>query len=108
MESKSCPFNIEKYEWTIPLDHISTEKIPLKEESNDTIKIIQITDIHYDPKYEPNGNSFCNEPTCCRKGQNITNSSDKTAGYWGDYNKCDTPWHSLVDALDHIKVTHQV
>ncbi|XP_043663777.1 sphingomyelin phosphodiesterase 1-like [Vespula pensylvanica] len=106
LESKSCPFNVKKYEWTVPIDHISTEKISMKE-SNDTIQIIQITDIHYDPKYEPYGNSFCNEPTCCRKGQNITNSSNKTAGYWADYNKCDTPWHSVTNALSHIKVTHQ-
>ncbi|XP_047344030.1 sphingomyelin phosphodiesterase 1-like [Vespa velutina] len=107
LESKSCPFNTKKYEWTVPLDHISIEEMPLMKKSNDTIKIIQITDIHYDPKYEPYGNSYCNEPICCRKGQNITNSSNKIAGYWGDYNKCDSPWHSVVDMLAHIKVTHQ-
>lgn len=80
---------------------------------------MQITDIHYDPKYEPYGNSNCKEPMCCRKGQNNTNntttatttttmSSSEIAGYWGDYNKCDSPWHAIIDALHHIKATHQV
>ncbi|XP_043498948.1 sphingomyelin phosphodiesterase-like [Polistes fuscatus] len=107
LESKSCPLNAEKYEWSVPIDHITIDEISSKNTSNETIRIIQITDIHYDPKYEPNGNPLCKEPTCCRKGQNITNSSNKLAGFWGDYNDCDTPWHSVVNALAHIKDTHQ-
>lgn len=106
LESKSCPLKAKEYEWTISLDNIPDRTITRKEESNDAIKIVQITDIHYDPKYEPYGNPECGEPTCCRKGQNDTNSS-KLAGFWGDYNNCDTPWHSVVDALSHINTTHQ-
>ncbi|KAI4503369.1 hypothetical protein M0802_001591 [Mischocyttarus mexicanus] len=107
LESQSCPLNAEKYEWSIPIDHINIDQISSKNASDETLKIIQITDIHYDPKYEPNGNPLCKEPTCCRKGQNITNCSNKLAGFWGDYNDCDTPWHSVVNALAHIKSTHR-
>ncbi|KAK2580874.1 hypothetical protein KPH14_005946 [Odynerus spinipes] len=107
LESKSCPLNDKEYEWTIPIDDIPIKEIAMKKESNETLKIVQLTDIHYDPKYEAYGNPDCGEPTCCRKGQNSTNSSGKLAGFWGDYNYCDTPWHSVVDALNHIKTTHQ-
>lgn len=69
------------------------------------MKILQLTDIHYDPNYEVNGNAACAEPTCCRKGQNKTGVT-KLAGYWGDYGDCDTPWHAVEDALQHITDTH--
>ncbi|XP_032682117.1 sphingomyelin phosphodiesterase 1-like [Odontomachus brunneus] len=104
-ESMSCPLTDDEYNWTINIDNnrgTSTEK-----ENNETINIVQITDLHYDPKYEPYGNSECGEPACCRKGQNDTNASGKLAGFWGDYNYCDTPWHAVIDALYHIKETHK-
>ncbi|EZA53027.1 hypothetical protein DMN91_002938 [Ooceraea biroi] len=106
LESKSCPLINDEFNWTINIDS-GPPKLTRTEDTDETIDIVQITDIHYDPKYEPDGNSHCNEPTCCRRGQNRTNTSGKRAGYWGDYNYCDTPWHSVVDALDHIKDTHQ-
>lgn len=71
--------------------------------SNENFKILQVTDIHYDPLYEPNGNADCNEPTCCRMGQNKTSENKKLAGYWGDFNNCDSPWHAVIDALDQMK-----
>lgn len=105
-ESISCPLVDDEYNWTINIDDnpgTFTEK-----ENDETINIVQVTDLHYDPKYEAYGNSECGEPACCRKGQNNINASDKLAGFWGDYNNCDTPWHAVVDALYHIKETHEV
>lgn len=107
MESKSCPLINDEYNWIIDI-HGGPPKLIQAEDTDETINIVHITDLHYDPNYELYGNSGCNEPTCCRKGQNDTNTSGKTAGYWGDYNYCDTPWHGVVDALDHVKTTHQV
>lgn len=107
LESKFCPLNDDEYEWTVNVDK-GPRKLIRAEETDETMNIVQITDIHYDPKYEPFGNAYCNEPTCCREGQNDTNISGKLAGYWGDYNHCDTPWHAVVDVLDHIRATHQV
>jgi sphingomyelin phosphodiesterase len=107
LESKSCPLINDEYKWTINIDN-GPPKFIYTEDTNETINIVQITDIHYDPNYEPYGNSHCNEPTCCRRGQNQTNTNNKIAGYWGDYNYCDTPWHAVVDSLDHVIATHQV
>lgn len=72
------------------------------------MNIVQLSDIHFDPKYEPNGNAFCEDPICCRAGQNETNVSARLAGFWGDYNNCDTPWHSVIEAFSHVNNTHQV
>ncbi|KAL0120105.1 hypothetical protein PUN28_008043 [Cardiocondyla obscurior] len=106
LESKSCPLNNNEFDWTVDIDDSPPILID-SEKTNETLNIVQITDIHYDPKYEPYGNSFCDEPTCCRIGQNKTNTSGKVAGYWGDYNYCDSPWHTVVDALDYIKAQHE-
>lgn len=106
LESHSCPLDNDEFNWTVNIDNGLPKVIDTKE-SNETLNVIQITDVHYDPIYEPYGNSHCDEPTCCRKGQNDTNTSGKVAGYWGDYNYCDSPWHTVVDVLDHIRTQHQ-
>jgi len=81
---QSCPLNDDEFNWTVNIDN-GPPKFIESEENNETINRKQITDIHYDPKYEPYGNSYC-ERTCCREGQNDTNISGKVAGYWGDHN----------------------
>ncbi|XP_012231935.2 sphingomyelin phosphodiesterase [Linepithema humile] len=106
LESQSCPLTDDEYNWTITIDNDPPTPVQ-PEDSDDIINIVHITDIHYDPNYEPYGNSDCGEPTCCRRGQNDTNVSGKLAGHWGDYNSCDSPWHTVVDVLDHIKATHE-
>lgn len=107
MESKSCPLVDEEYNWTVDIDNGPPTSLR-PEDGDDIINIVHITDIHYDPKYEPYGNSDCGEPTCCRRGQNDTNVNGRLAGYWGDYSSCDSPWHAVVDVLDHIRATHEV
>lgn len=107
LQSKYCSTVSDKYNWDIEIDEGSSNEIaPLEIEG--TFKVLQLSDIHYDPIYEPYGNSQCGEPMCCRKGQNATNTSGKVAGYWGDYDNCDLPWHALIDALEHINSTHEV
>lgn len=106
LESDSCPLNDTRFEWSVDINR-DPPKLIDADEVDETLNIIQITDIHYDPNYEPYGKSQCDQPICCRKGQNSTNTSDKVAGYWGDYNYCDSPWHAVVDLLDHIRDTHR-
>ncbi|KAK9304244.1 hypothetical protein QLX08_004248 [Tetragonisca angustula] len=104
LESKSCPLTDPEFDWTIDVNnnsHAVTEN-----ETQEELKILHITDIHYDPLYEPNGNSDCGEPLCCRKGQSKPDMTS-LAGFWGDYNSCDTPWHAITDALKHMKDTHR-
>ena len=69
-------------------------------------KLVQITDIHVDPYYEPNSEASCGEPLCCRSTNGRAKSRDRAAGPWGDYRNCDTPVPTLRHALKHISETH--
>lgn len=106
LESKACPLNDPEFEWNVNISNTSGVTI-IETDTKRQTKILQLTDFHYDPMYEVNGNSDCGEPVCCRKGQNKTDTIS-LAGYWGDYNSCDTPWHAITDSLSHIKDVHQV
>ena len=70
--------------------------------------IIQISDIHYDPIYTPDGNAECGEPMCCRSKQGTPKTPEAAAGFWGDYRYCDLSWHAFEDALAQIKKAHTV
>ncbi|XP_043271532.1 sphingomyelin phosphodiesterase-like [Venturia canescens] len=106
LQSEYCSTISDKYNWQIEIDENPPNDIVPPDVEGD-FKVLQLTDIHYDPVYEPYGNSQCGEPMCCRKGQNDTNTGDSVAGYWGDYNDCDLPWHALIDALVHMNSTHK-
>ncbi|XP_033225368.1 sphingomyelin phosphodiesterase 1-like [Belonocnema kinseyi] len=105
LQSEQCSTVSDEFHWNITVDNSAPRKNSVSH-SDKTKKIVQITDIHYDPNYEVNGNAGCSEPTCCRASQNSTNKNGKLAGYWGDYNNCDTPWHAFVDALNQVKKAH--
>ncbi|XP_076750001.1 sphingomyelin phosphodiesterase 1 [Xylocopa sonorina] len=105
LESKFCPLNNPDFEWSIDIENNSIPTI-VEKEAREEMKVVQLSDLHYDPLYEPDGNSNCGEPVCCRVGQNKTDVTS-LAGYWGDYKSCDTPWHAIIDAFKHIKDTHQ-
>ncbi|KZC03843.1 Sphingomyelin phosphodiesterase [Dufourea novaeangliae] len=106
LESKSCPLTDSEFNWSIIIDN-SSKTVITDKKTTEQVKVLHITDLHYDPFYEPSGNSNCEAPLCCRKGQNETNVKNSLAGFWGDYGSCDTPWHAIVDALTHMKDTHQ-
>ncbi|XP_011303541.1 sphingomyelin phosphodiesterase [Fopius arisanus] len=105
LQNQQCNPPPPRYNWTVEIDNSSPLVFDV-EPSTESIKILQITDIHYDPLYEPGGNANCDEPTCCRRGQNKTGGNDKSAGFWGDFNNCDVPWHAVLDALDEMKTRH--
>ncbi|XP_070493048.1 sphingomyelin phosphodiesterase 1-like [Chironomus tepperi] len=87
-----------------PLPSKSTKPNSIKRSTSQTIKIIQFTDIHFDPEYVVGGNANCNDPLCCRKGS-ISDDTVK-AGYWGDYRKCDMPFHLVKTAIRHMAEQH--
>lgn len=98
---------IEELDWTIPIDNNpkQIESMP----TDSTIKILQLSDIHYDPLYKINSEVNCEEPTCCRDQQvsDTPLNSSRKAGYWGDY-LCDMPWQAVVESFEHIQQTHKV
>lgn len=74
----------------------------------ESLTIVQITDIHYDPSYAEGSPVECGVYACCRNVNNAPSGSSKTAGRWGDYHKCDTPWRAIVNAFEKIKNTFNV
>ncbi|XP_044014853.1 sphingomyelin phosphodiesterase-like [Aphidius gifuensis] len=106
LQTSNCIPMPERFKWSINIDQGPLKHIKINS-TNEQIKIIHLSDLHYDPKYEPFGAAKCGMPTCCRKGQKNVNDSNIIAGYWGDYNRCDTPWHAAVDTLDHAKENNQ-
>lgn len=106
LQNQECSDLSKKFDWTIDVNDDSPIIFDIDSRGK-KLKILQITDIHYDPLYQPSGNADCDEPTCCRRGQSTNGKiNEKSAGFWGDYNNCDLPWHSIVDALEHIKTQH--
>lgn len=108
----SCPDVLdERFDWKVtfpakpkPAEHPT---IPPPEDAP-RLKVLQITDIHYDPHYLEGSNAECGEPLCCRITSGRPLSHSAAAGKWGDYRKCDTPKILLENALKHIADTHKV
>jgi len=55
------------------------------------LKVLQITDIHFDPYFSPGARTDCGEPVCCRSNNGPGTTFHSMAGIWGDYTECDTP-----------------
>ncbi|EDS37466.1 sphingomyelin phosphodiesterase [Culex quinquefasciatus] len=70
------------------------------------IKIIHLTDLHYDPHYRTGYNAVCGEPCCCREEQGIPENPAEGAGEWGDYRDCDSPWKAVEDAVQEAGRRH--
>ena len=68
------------------------------------VRILHLTDVHYDSSYKPGSIANCNELLCCRaKSKNGT----KRAGFWGSYGeKCDVPLHLIENLFHHINTSH--
>jgi hypothetical protein len=88
--------------------YVGVQEIFTHFQNAEVLTIIQITDIHYDPMYMPNGNAKCGEPMCCRRSQGKPENPDIAAGYWGDYRSCDIPWQAVQNTLHQIKGSHEV
>lgn len=84
------------------------KELPLPLDNQPVLKVLHISDTHYDPYYEEGANANCNEPLCCRASQGIASSAVHAAGKWGDYRKCDTPKRTIDHLLSHIADTHSV
>lgn len=71
------------------------------------MKIVHLTDIHYDPLYEAGRLSVgCESQPCCQNIHSKSNNSETAAGYWGDYNACDTPWNAILDLFQQVLKQH--
>ncbi|XP_015119724.1 sphingomyelin phosphodiesterase [Diachasma alloeum] len=105
LQNSDCGPPPGRFEWTVDLDQ-NPPKLIDATPSEEHFKIVHLSDIHYDPLYEPFGNAVCDQPNCCKKGQGPSADGVEPAGYWGDYRSCDTPWHAVLDAFTHVNITH--
>ncbi|XP_073468770.1 sphingomyelin phosphodiesterase [Aquarana catesbeiana] len=62
-------------------------------------RVLFLTDVHWDHGYSPGGPITCREPLCCRSSPSEGHGS---AGYWGEYSKCDLPLHTIESLLRHV------
>lgn len=51
----------------------------------DELRIIHLTDLHYDPHYMTGGFGRCPNPVCCRRSDGMAGDPADAAGRWGDY-----------------------
>lgn len=102
--SPSFTFNV-KIDKTLgePTEH----KANIAESSSQDIRVLQISDIHYDPEYVPGSLATCDEAMCCRRGAGTIEDVTQQAGYWTDYRDCDLPKHFIEDSYDQIMATHK-
>ncbi|CAG2164373.1 unnamed protein product [Oppiella nova] len=65
-------------------------------------KVLHLSDLHIDPYYTTGADSDCGEPLCCRP----TSAKGKgRAGFWGDYNACDSPKYTIEKLMAYINTT---
>jgi sphingomyelin phosphodiesterase len=74
--------------------------------SNRTMRVLHLSDLHYDPDYKVGAEAECNRPVCCHKDSQRGNSIKKPASKWGEY-KCDVPPATLDHMLAHIQKIHK-
>ncbi|KAK2703000.1 hypothetical protein QYM36_018450, partial [Artemia franciscana] len=101
--------DITKLEWSLPPP--GTQKPPMevsppREPDAPTLKVLHVSDFHWDPEYLPGSNADCGDPLCCRAGSGIPANESAIAGYWGDYRDCDLPLWTLRNSMEHIASTH--
>uniref|UniRef100_A0A1W7R9I3 Sphingomyelin phosphodiesterase n=1 Tax=Hadrurus spadix TaxID=141984 RepID=A0A1W7R9I3_9SCOR len=109
---KSCakvynPF----HNWTIPLPPLPkppSRPLPQPKPNAPVVRVLQLSDTHFDHLYKEGSNANCKEPLCCRSADNIPDNPKDRAGKWGDYRNCDTPLRTLEHMLKHISRNHKI
>ncbi|XP_046643241.1 sphingomyelin phosphodiesterase-like isoform X1 [Daphnia pulicaria] len=91
----------------IPKPALISQQMPNGGVSSPPLKVLHLSDTHFDPYYHEGSTANCNEPLCCRLTDGIPDSPTNGAGRWGDYRKCDTPRHTIESMLQHIANYHQ-
>ena len=92
----------------IPKPSLISNQIPGTGPNVPPLKVLHLSDTHFDPYYHEGSNANCKEPLCCRLTDGIASSPSNGAGRWGDYRKCDTPRRTIESMLHHIANYHQV
>lgn len=94
------PFN-QHWNISVPGNKPPVSPVAAPKSGSPVIRILQLTDIHYDPLYTEGLSNDCGEPLCCRP-PNKKGSNKTAAGPWGDYN-CDVPGKTIQHLFQHLQ-----
>lgn len=97
----------EKLNWTIeipPTRRSMASKITTRRGKH--FKVLQLTDIHFDPYFSPGSRTDCGEPVCCRTLNGPGRTINHMASIWGDYTDCDTPFFTVQNSLQRVSQEH--
>eukprot|EP00340_Litonotus_pictus_P011302 CAMPEP_0170539930 /NCGR_PEP_ID=MMETSP0209-20121228/104313_1 /TAXON_ID=665100 ORGANISM="Litonotus pictus, Strain P1" /NCGR_SAMPLE_ID=MMETSP0209 /ASSEMBLY_ACC=CAM_ASM_000301 /LENGTH=490 /DNA_ID=CAMNT_0010842137 /DNA_START=739 /DNA_END=2208 /DNA_ORIENTATION=+ len=67
--------------------------------SKKPLKVLQLSDMHIDPKYKENSEADCGQPACCR---DRVENPKKPAGKWGTLASCDLPIRTVEKMIEQI------
>lgn len=89
------------FNWTINIKggKPPVENRPYLPDNVQTVKILQLTDIHLDLDYEIGKNTKCGKPMCCQSWEADGVDSSSSAGPHGDY-KCDMPRSAMEELFE--------
>lgn len=104
---------VEHLEWKVKVEKYGQRsfhqsKGGLVPATTKDLRIVQITDTHFDPHYREGANAVCGELACCRVKQGNATLPENAAGRWGDYRDCDPPWEAVMNMFETIKENHKV
>lgn len=77
------------------------DKIAADKSQRKTLKVLHISDIHFDFDYTPGTIKTCNMPLCCNPMNGFTSDPELAARPFGEYS-CDLPEGVLTDMLKYI------
>jgi len=107
-EACNNPYN-PQHEWEVHLPPVIKPTIQEDDYSQESsmLRVLHLSDTHWDPFYQEGSNANCGEPLCCRSTSGPVLYEEDKAGYWGDYRKCDTPLRTIESMYRHISSHHR-
>ncbi|XP_028969109.1 sphingomyelin phosphodiesterase [Galendromus occidentalis] len=82
------------------------KKRPKAPQAANNIKILHLSDFHYDPRYREGAQAQCDLPLCCREPPEETEdpmgnqSMASLSGRFGDLRHCDMPMETIESLVD--------
>ncbi|KAL1933027.1 hypothetical protein VTP01DRAFT_8705 [Rhizomucor pusillus] len=96
----SCPYpDIDA--WNVTFPKPKPRNPATRRPSGQTFTVLQLSDWHIDPSYEPGSDAVCDKPFCCRAESTDYTNITKPASVWGEYG-CDTPMALIESMLSFI------
>nr|CAB3266404.1 sphingomyelin phosphodiesterase 1 [Phallusia mammillata] len=106
-QSSGLSWNDDKWTVPIPQKNPTLKSYKTKPREGSPLKVLHISDLHIDLMYEPGSAINCDDPLCCRKGQQVSKKEAGNASYWGSYGYCDVPYWTVENMLSTAAKTQK-